>query len=182
MNKHELFDIIRCRRNAGSRVVIAHRGVSIGADSVISALSEASVAPLIDGIEFDVQVSGDGKAFVYHDFFCQVGKRRDRVAKLAYQSIRDSVGASDCPLLADVLDLLRDYDGVIDIDLKQVGTFPVVLSDCQKAGVLRRCIFTSACLDVHREVADALPESARSCSGRPTEGTISTAAVGCDPS
>ncbi len=67
---------------------IAHRGARREApDNTAPALKKALACP-IDGIEFDVQMSADGKPVLYHDrTIWRLDRRRKRISDLAFSEL-----------------------------------------------------------------------------------------------
>lgn len=67
---------------------IAHRGARREApDNTTSALKKALTYP-IDGIEFDVQMSADGRPVLYHDrTIWRLDRRRKRISDLAFSEL-----------------------------------------------------------------------------------------------
>jgi glycerophosphoryl diester phosphodiesterase len=69
--------------------IIAHRGVRDETpENTGSALRRAATLP-IDGVEFDVQMSADGVAVLFHDrTLMKINRRRSRVAELTHMELR----------------------------------------------------------------------------------------------
>jgi glycerophosphoryl diester phosphodiesterase len=69
--------------------IIAHRGARDEApENTGSALRRAATLP-IDGVEFDVQMSADGVAVLFHDrTLMRVNRRRSRVAELTHRELK----------------------------------------------------------------------------------------------
>jgi glycerophosphoryl diester phosphodiesterase len=67
---------------------IAHRGARREApDNTVPALKKALAYP-IDGIEFDVQMSADGRPLLYHDrTIWRLNRRRKRISELAFSEL-----------------------------------------------------------------------------------------------
>jgi glycerophosphoryl diester phosphodiesterase len=67
---------------------IAHRGARREApDNTAPALEKALTYP-IDGIEFDVQMSADGRPLLYHDrTIWRLNRRRKRISELAFSEL-----------------------------------------------------------------------------------------------
>lgn len=69
--------------------IIAHRGARDEApENTGSALKRAAALP-IDGVEFDVQMSADGVAVLFHDrTLLKINRRRSRIAELTQKDLQ----------------------------------------------------------------------------------------------
>jgi glycerophosphoryl diester phosphodiesterase len=116
--------------------IIAHRGASAHAPENTLAAIGMAVDLGADGVEFDVQLARDGVPVVIHDeSLIRYARRKDRVADLTSRQLeRVDVGSwfnrryrrrarpefsrETVPTLSTVLDLLKDFEGQIYIELK----------------------------------------------------------------
>ena len=123
-----------------SPLIIGHRGASANAPENTLAAFQMAVDDGADGVEFDVQLSKDGVPMVIHDDnLKRTGLREEKVADLtARQLNKINVGSwfnakfpkrakpefakEMVPTLAQVLELLKDFDGLIYIELKVEDT------------------------------------------------------------
>ncbi len=117
-------------------LIIGHRGASAHAPENTLAAFRASLDGGADGIEFDVQLAKDGVPVVIHDATLRrTGLRPEGIAELTSKQLgkidvgswfnakypkRANVGFSreTVPTLAQVLELCRDFSGLIYIELK----------------------------------------------------------------
>ena len=119
-----------------SPLIIAHRGASYDAPENTLAAFRLAVEASAEGVEFDVQLSRDGVPVVIHDATLErTGSRIVRVADLTYKNLSEvDVGTwfnsthpkravadytkETIPTLAQVLDLLSGFEGLIYVELK----------------------------------------------------------------
>lgn len=114
-------------------LIIAHRGASELAPENTLAAFRRAVDDGAEGIEFDVRLSKDGEAMVFHDATLRrVSDRKGLVSNLTAAELQKiDVGSwfkrlqpnSDfagetIPTLQTVLDFLKDFKGLIYIELK----------------------------------------------------------------
>lgn len=117
-------------------LIIAHRGASASAPENTLAAFRLAMLEGADGIEFDVRISKDGRAVVIHDSTLErTGRKPLRVADLTadelaavdvgswFNSARPkradpAFTAETVPSLEQTLDLLKDFAGLIYIELK----------------------------------------------------------------
>lgn len=117
-------------------LIIAHRGASHFAPENTFAAFRRAIEDKADGIEFDVRLSKDGVPVIFHDAnLRRLAKSKSRVADLTAEELsRIDVGSwfnrvfprraddkfSDekIPTLAALLEFLKDYKGLIYIELK----------------------------------------------------------------
>lgn len=119
-----------------SPLIIAHRGASAYAPENTLASIRRAVAVGADGVEFDVRLSKDGIPIVIHDADLErTCGRTEKVSEMtAEQLVRIDAGSwfnvvhrkkadkafedQRIPTLAGILNELKDFDGVIYIELK----------------------------------------------------------------
>lgn len=117
-------------------LIIGHRGASARAPENTLAAFRMAVEGGADGVEFDVQLTKDGVPVAIHDATLErTGSRPERVSDLTSREITTiGVGSwfnakhpklasamfetETIPTLAQVLDLLRGFSGLIYIELK----------------------------------------------------------------
>lgn len=117
-------------------LIIAHRGASASAPENTFAAFRRAINDEADGIEFDVRFSSDKIPVVFHDATLRrLAKIKNRVADLTAEELsRVDVGswlnkafperadgrfsAETIPALANLLEFLSDYQGLIYIELK----------------------------------------------------------------
>lgn len=117
-------------------LIIAHRGVSAFApENTLAAFRQAIVCGA-EGLEFDVQLSKDGVPMVIHDFNLKRLGRRDGFVKdftaeelqkidvgswfnLRFKSkANERFSSETVPTLAHLLEFLKDYQGILYVELK----------------------------------------------------------------
>ncbi len=117
-------------------LIIAHRGASAIAPENSLAAFKKAIEDGADGIEFDVRLSKDGEAVVFHDAdLKRIAGRDEKIINLSFEELRkidtgtwfnrafpklknENFSDQKIPLLKDVLDLLTDFRGLIYIELK----------------------------------------------------------------
>lgn len=117
-------------------LIIAHRGASALAPENTRAAFRRAVDDQADGIEFDVRLAKDGVPIVIHDAnLRRLARIETRVADLTAEELsRIDVGTwfnrarptradekfsvETVPTLADTFDLLRDFRGLLYVELK----------------------------------------------------------------
>lgn len=119
---------------------IAHRANIDGAlENSLEAIRAATQRG-VSGIEFDVQFTEDGVPLVYHNSrleehvvgeYCPLGKK---IHRLKFSQIQDYCfleNGESVPLLSEVLEILKTFDGYIFLELKKKPTsqFFSVLND-----------------------------------------------------
>ena len=120
-------------------LIIAHRGASAHAPENTLAAFRMAVSAGADGVEFDVQLSKDGVPMVIHDYnLKRTGLRPERVADLnAKQLGKIDIGSwfnakypkrarpefvdETVMTLAELLTLLKNFEGLLYIELKAEG-------------------------------------------------------------
>ena len=117
-------------------LIIGHRGASaIAPENTLAAFRQA-LADGAEGLEFDVRLSKDGEVFVFHDAtLTRLSDRKNFVSSLNADELRKiDVGAwfnkrranisgadfsgETIPTLRETLEFLRDFKGLIYIELK----------------------------------------------------------------
>jgi glycerophosphoryl diester phosphodiesterase len=164
-----------------SPLIVAHRGASAHAPENTLAAFRAAIAAGADGIEFDVQLAGDGVPVVIHDFdLKRTASRSGRVSDLTSRQIAEiDVGSwfnanrpkrakpefasETVPTLAQLLDLLGGFAGIIYIELKcdETNFKPLAAAVCdliRSSPMLPRMIVKSFRLGAIPEVRHLLPE------------------------
>lgn len=117
-------------------LIIAHRGASALAPENTLAAFEKAIADGADGIEFDVRLAKDGVPVVFHDAGLKRLARKDgQIITYSFEELQNfEVGSwfnkkypklsnpefslEKIPSLAGLLDTLKDYKGLIYIELK----------------------------------------------------------------
>jgi len=117
-------------------LIIAHRGASAHAPENTFAAFQKAIESGADGIELDVRLAKDGVPVVFHDAtLARLAKIKSRVSDCtaeelskidvgswfnrAYtRSADDKFSAETVPTLKQLFEFLRDYDGLIYIELK----------------------------------------------------------------
>jgi glycerophosphoryl diester phosphodiesterase len=117
-------------------LIIAHRGDSVHAPENTLAAFRRAVEAGADGIEFDVRLTKDGEVIVFHDSSLnRIAGRKERVIQMAAEELRSvDVGSwfnrrrhafaneefaqERIPTLAETLEDLVEFDGLLYIELK----------------------------------------------------------------
>ena len=176
-------------------LIIGHRGASAHAPENTLAAFQAAIDAGADGIEFDVQIAKDGVPVVIHDATLELtASRPESVAELTSAQLgMIDVGSwyntkhpdrsnavfsrATVPTLAQVLELCRDFDGLIYIELKvNVPDFAVlaaaVCDEIRDSPRLRQIIVKSFKLEAISEVRHLLPEVQTAALFEPSMMTI----------
>jgi len=176
-------------------LIIGHRGASSFAPENTLAAFQLAIDAGADGLEFDVQLSKDGVPVVIHDATLErTGGRRDRVADLTaaelgsadvgswfndkHPKLADSAFADQSvPTLAQVLELCRDFDGLIYIELKvnvaDYRSLAIAVSDViRDSPRLGQMIVKSFRLGAIPVVRHRLPEAQTAALFEPTIMTV----------
>jgi len=161
-------------------LIIAHRGASSHAPENTLAAFQMAIDAGVEGVEFDVRLAKDGVPVVIHDRdLRRTAMRAERVADLtSYALANVDIGSwfntkypalaspkfarQTVPALADVLDLLKDFGGLIYIELKcdEWNCADLVTAVCEvirESPQLSQMIVKSFKLGVVPEVRHQLP-------------------------
>ncbi len=162
-------------------LIIAHRGASAIAPENTLAAFQKAIEDGAEGIEFDVQLAKDGVPIVFHDFRLErIGRKKGRVADFTSLELQNlDVGSwfnlknpnkSDrkfseevVPTLAQLLDFLNNYKGLIYIELKCNETETSALAEAvceiiRNSNLLHLIIVKSFNLDAIFQIKKLLPE------------------------
>lgn len=162
-------------------LIIAHRGASaIAPENTLAAFKKA-IETGAEGIEFDVRLSKDGEAVVFHDAdLKRIARRDEKIIDFSIEELQKIDAGSwfnrafpkladerfefeTIPALKDVLNLLSDFRGLIYIELKckDREVEPLAKAVCREIGashLLPQIIVKSFRLRV-------IPEIRRLCEG-----------------
>ena len=162
-------------------LIVAHRGASALAPENTLAAFQKAIEDGAEGIEFDVQLAKDGVPIVFHDFSLErIGQKKGFVADYTSLELQNlDVGSwfnlknpskANCkfsdeavPTLAQLLNFLKDYKGLIYIELKcdEAETFALVKAVCEiirNSNLLPLMIVKSFNLDAIFQIKQLLPE------------------------
>lgn len=162
-------------------LIVAHRGASALAPENTLAAFRKAIADGAEGIEFDVRLSKDGEAVVFHDAdLKRIGGRDEKISDFSFKDLQkidagswfnrafprfadDKFSGEMIPSLKEVLNLLSDFRGLIYIELKcrEGEVEPLVRAVCREIGashLLPQIIVKSFRLQV-------IPEIRRLCEG-----------------
>lgn len=132
-------------------LIIAHRGASALAPENTLAAFQKAIDDGAEGIEFDVRLSKDGVAVVFHDFgLKRIARREGRVSDLTaaelgkldagtWFNIRnphkgdEKFAAEIIPTFTQLLDFLKDYQGLLYVEMKcrETEVAPLVRAVCR---------------------------------------------------
>jgi hypothetical protein len=128
-------------------LIIAHRGASAYAPENTLAAFKKAIDLGADGIELDVHLSKDGEVVVIHDrTIDRTSNGKGQVAEMSLKELKaldfgswfsDEYQKESIPLLREVLELLKDWNGLLNIELKQNGLerYPLAAALGEKAGL-----------------------------------------------
>ena len=133
--------------NVTKPLIIAHRGASALAPENTLAAFHRAIEDGAEGIEFDVRLAGDGVPVVFHDFSLQrIGRRAGKVADFTSAELEnldigtwfnlknphranEEFSAETVPAFARLLDFLKDYKGLLYVELKCFESETVSLTE-----------------------------------------------------
>lgn len=172
---------IKMSNETNMPLIIAHRGASAVAPENTLAAFRKAIEDGAEGIEFDVRLTSDGEAVVFHDAdLKRIAGRDEKIVDLSFDELQKVDAGSwfnrvvprlanerfsneTIPGLKDVLNLLNDFRGLIYIELKckEREVEPLVKAVCREIGashLLPQIIVKSFRLQV-------IPEIRRVCEG-----------------
>jgi glycerophosphoryl diester phosphodiesterase len=136
--------------NTDKPLIIAHRGASRLAPENTRAAFQKAIDAGAEGIEFDVRLAKDGIPVIFHDFSLKrICLRSGRVSDLTAAELEkldagtwfnlrnphanEKFSAEIIPTFAQLLDFLKDYKGLLYVELKCAGpeVAPLVESVCR---------------------------------------------------
>ena len=162
MTKNEFEDFIKQTKAKKGVVCFAHRGVSsLAPGCSIKAISLGFETPEVDGIEFDVQKTSDGKLVVHHNFALRLGEQEAWLRDLSLSQIRKHFPPSQLPELEDVLILFKNKDKIADVEIKGFGIAKEIMDLSKNLGVYKSCVFTSIYDSINEEIKEYDPNAAR---------------------
>lgn len=133
-------------------LIIAHRGASaIAPENTLAAFRKA-IENGAEGVEFDVRLTSDGEAVVFHDMdLKRIAGRDEKIIDLSFEELQridagswfnrvfprmanEQFSGETIPSLRDVLTLLKDFSGLIYIELKcrEREVEPLVKAVCRE--------------------------------------------------
>lgn len=96
--------------------IIAHRGMhGNGIRENSRDALRACIGSKADGVEIDVRITADDICVVHHNTKLQ---SRDRVSSLSFEQLNKI--DSDLIRINDALDILKDFDGIINLEVKHL--------------------------------------------------------------
>ena len=168
--------------NNNSPLIIAHRGASAFAPENTLAAFKKAIENGAQGVEFDVRLTSDGEAVVFHDAdLKRIAGRDEKIINLSFAELQkidagswfnrvfprigdEQFSNETIPALKDVLTLLNDFRGLIYIELKckESEVEPLVRAVCREIGashLLPNIIVKSFRLQVIPEIRRLCPEA-----------------------
>ena len=176
-------------------LIIAHRGASaLAPENTLAAFGKA-VEDDAEGIEFDVRLTKDNIAVVFHDAtLLRIAENTGRIANFTATELKDfDIGSwfnnkyptinnpkftqQKIPTLKETLEFLRDYKGVIYIELKCrkkniKALSDAVCRDIQDSPLLPQIIVKSFKLDVLPNIQKNCPNAKTAALFAPKVKTI----------
>ena len=164
-----------------SPLIVGHRGDSAHAPENTLAAFHTAIEAGADGIEFDVRISKDGVPVIIHDpDLGRTGCRPESVSSLTARELasidvgswfnrrfpklaQPSFAGQTVPTLAQVLNSLTDYDGLVYIELKagKTGQRELVQAVCDvihDSPLLKQVVVKSFKLGMIPIVRQTVPE------------------------
>ena len=124
------------KSNAEKPLIIAHRGASALAPENTLAAFQKAIEDGADGIEFDVRITKDGVPVVFHDpTLKRIARQEISVSSLSCEQLQtfdvgswfnlknpkkanETFAAETIPTFGKLLDFLKDYKGLLYVELK----------------------------------------------------------------
>jgi glycerophosphoryl diester phosphodiesterase len=145
------------KSGAEKLLIIAHRGASAHAPENTLAAFQKAIEDGADGIEFDVRIAKDGVPVVFHDAnLKRIAGREISVLSLTSKELQtfdvgswfnlknpkksnEKFAAETIPTFAQLLDFLKDYKGLLYVELKGTAEeiFPLTQNVCDLVGQSR---------------------------------------------
>ena len=115
-------------------LIFGHRGAPDFAPENTIVSFEKAIEYGVNGIELDVLLTNDDKVVVFHDFdLKRLANRSDKINELTYDELKyidisqgwlSHFGIQRIPLLDDIIKLIKEYDLILNIEIKSTGIFP----------------------------------------------------------
>lgn len=145
----------------GSVPFFAHRGLSsLAPDNSTVALERAFESEDVDGVEFDLQRTADGKIVARHHRSVRTGTNQVWLEDMPLSEYRKYADEEHSPALGTVLEIAASSQKVLDMELKSIGIAKQVVQACKEKRLLDRVILTTIYDDIYREVREQYPEIA----------------------
>jgi glycerophosphoryl diester phosphodiesterase len=158
MRKEEFKNYLQLTRKNNRPPCIYHRAVSgqkntNGLKRVIETLENKNV----DGIEFDLQATSDGKIIVRHDFALKTNLGYKWIKELSFKQLRANINESDCPTFGVLVEAIGETNKIVDIEIKQPGIANKLINKYKKAKIYKQCIFTTMYEEIYKEILKSDP-------------------------
>lgn len=152
--------------------IIAHRGASFHAPENTLAAFRAAAALGADGIETDVQLTGDGKLVVHHNYTIDgCSNKSGFIAKMTLEELKSCDFGSyrgaewageQIPTLGECLDSAKEFS-ILDIELKAPldSSLPFVepvVEEIRRRGLTGKVVISAFDHDLLRQVKRLCPE------------------------
>lgn len=153
MTKKEFRRKIENGKKTGRPLCFAHRGASgLAKGGSIKAVRLAMQIKETDGIEFDIQETKNGKLIVCHDSAIKTDTGYQWVKELTLSEIRNFISEDDAPTLQEMFDVLQNWRGILDIEIKQEGITKKVIDLCKKRKVYENVVLTTVYPEIFKEI------------------------------
>ncbi len=168
-------------KNGSKPLIIAHRGASSSAPENTLAAFQKAIDDGAEGVEFDVRLAKDGVPVIFHDEnLRRIGQKEGNIlsyTSLELQSINvglwfnakhpnkadDRFAVENVPTLAQLLEFLKDFEGLIYIELKcaekeNAALVKAVCETISGSKLLPSMIVKSFNFDAIRQIKQQFPE------------------------
>lgn len=153
MTTLELENRIKMAKAKNKILYFAHRGVSgLARDNSRKAFQLIHTLPNIDGVEFDVQQTKDGKLIICHNLSLQTPKGQKWIYQLTLKEIRQILDSESCPTFEDAIKIVKRGNKIIDIELKSPNIAKRVIKQCKHYGIYERVIFSTVYEGIFDEI------------------------------
>ncbi|SOC43301.1 glycerophosphodiester phosphodiesterase [Ureibacillus acetophenoni] len=153
--------------------IYAHRGYSAKYPENTLVAFRATAELEVEGVEFDVHLTADRQVVVIHDEkINRTSNGSGYVKDMTFEELRqydygswfsDEFAGEVIPTLAEVLDVFKDTNHHINIELKSdifvyAGLEELVLREVEKQGMMGRVVISSFDHEAVKRVAELVPD------------------------
>ncbi|SRR3989344_52176 len=161
MKKDEFKNYLLLARKKGRPPCIYHRAVTgLKNSDSLGRVTETIKKQNIDGIEFDIHATSDGKIIVRHDFAIETDSGYKWIKELSFKKLRKNISESDCPTLEDIVEAIGKTDKIVDIEIKQSDIANRIISKYKETTIYKQFIFTTLYENIYKEIIESDPDIA----------------------
>ena len=158
MRIEEFKEYLLLARKKGRPPCIYHRAVNgLKNSDSLGTVAETIRNKNVDGIEFDVQATSDGKIIVRHDFAIETDSGYKWIKELSFKKLRKNISENDCPTLEVVIEAIGEIKRIVDIEIKQSGIANRIIGKYKRARIYKQFIFTTMYEEIYQEIMKSDP-------------------------